>query len=355
MDSPVRQYQKQKDYRRHKLFRKINRRRKAERQQAIDAPMKELRRRLKRYGGGKDEAQITEGQHPDMSWHKWWLENRADILGHNIKDTEIHPIWALQELTGYNFPGFKKIGNDRIQQELNNANQFREYTSPNKIPSDKFQFFRTGFPSDYTDQQVYDSTLGNSAGNTFPYRKIIFYHPFTVNLSDTHERTHALNPTAQEKKVRNIMQEQYEDRKWFDKYYEDPSEIYARLMHFRQKARLNPKQQVTTEDLNKWRNDFDLNYGTYAPANYLLDRYDDETLLRLFNEVASNSVMQDKDLFVANKGKDSSIHIKPENRGKFTALKKRTGKSASWFKAHGTPAQKKMATFALNARKWKHK
>lgn len=51
----------------------------------------------------------------------------------------------------------------------------------------------------------------------------------------------------------------------------------------------------------------------------------------------------------------SGIHIKPENRGKFTALKKRTGKSASWFKEHGTPAQKKMATFAINARKWKHK
>ena len=48
------------------------------------------------------------------------------------------------------------------------------------------------------------------------------------------------------------------------------------------------------------------------------------------------------------------IRIKPENRGKFTALKKRTGHSASWFKAHGTPAQKKMAVFALNARKWKH-
>ena len=48
------------------------------------------------------------------------------------------------------------------------------------------------------------------------------------------------------------------------------------------------------------------------------------------------------------------IRIKPENRGKFTALKKRTGHSASWFKAHGTPAQKKMAVFELNARKWKH-
>lgn len=48
------------------------------------------------------------------------------------------------------------------------------------------------------------------------------------------------------------------------------------------------------------------------------------------------------------------IFIKPENRGKFTALKERTGKSATWFKEHGTPAQKKMATFALNSKHWSH-
>lgn len=60
---------------------------------------------------------------------------------------------------------------------------------------------------------------------------------------------------------------------------------------------------------------------------------------------------------IANYNEFSSgggIHIKPENRGKFTALKERTGHSASWFKEHGTPAQKKMAVFALNARKWNH-
>lgn len=49
-----------------------------------------------------------------------------------------------------------------------------------------------------------------------------------------------------------------------------------------------------------------------------------------------------------------SIHIKPENKGKFTALKERTGHSTSWFIKNGTPAQKKMAVFANNARKWKH-
>ena len=48
------------------------------------------------------------------------------------------------------------------------------------------------------------------------------------------------------------------------------------------------------------------------------------------------------------------IHIKKKNRGKFTALKKRTGHSTAWFKAHGTPAQKKMAVFAQNAAKWRH-
>lgn len=48
------------------------------------------------------------------------------------------------------------------------------------------------------------------------------------------------------------------------------------------------------------------------------------------------------------------IYIKPSHRGRFTSLLKRTGKPASWFKAHGTPAQRKMATFALNARKWKY-
>lgn len=62
----------------------------------------------------------------------------------------------------------------------------------------------------------------------------------------------------------------------------------------------------------------------------------------------------DIDKLYAEFSTGGKIHIKKKNRGKFTALKERTGKSASWFKAHGTPAQRKMATFELNARHWKH-
>ena len=68
-------------------------------------------------------------------------------------------------------------------------------------------------------------------------------------------------------------------------------------------------------------------------------------------EYAWNDMLSAYDNLLSSGG---SIHIKPENRGKFTALKERTGHSATWFKENGTPAQKKMATFALNARHWKH-
>jgi hypothetical protein len=59
--------------------------------------------------------------------------------------------------------------------------------------------------------------------------------------------------------------------------------------------------------------------------------------------------------------KNSGIHIKPENKGKFTASAKKAGKSVQ---AHAksvlanpkaTPLQKKRANFARNAAGWHHK
>ncbi len=50
----------------------------------------------------------------------------------------------------------------------------------------------------------------------------------------------------------------------------------------------------------------------------------------------------------------SGIYIKPENRGKFNALKKRTGKSTEELKHSPNPLTRKRATFAANAAKWHH-
>jgi hypothetical protein len=48
------------------------------------------------------------------------------------------------------------------------------------------------------------------------------------------------------------------------------------------------------------------------------------------------------------------IHIKPENKGKFNATKKKTGKSTEELKHSKNPLTRKRATFAANAKKWKH-
>jgi hypothetical protein len=48
------------------------------------------------------------------------------------------------------------------------------------------------------------------------------------------------------------------------------------------------------------------------------------------------------------------IHIKPENRGKFNATKKKTGKTTEELTHSKNPVTKKRAIFAQNAKKWKH-
>ena len=50
----------------------------------------------------------------------------------------------------------------------------------------------------------------------------------------------------------------------------------------------------------------------------------------------------------------SGIHIKKENRGKFTETKKRTGKTTEELTHSKNPLTRKRAIFAQNAKKWKH-
>lgn len=56
----------------------------------------------------------------------------------------------------------------------------------------------------------------------------------------------------------------------------------------------------------------------------------------------------------------SGIHIKPENRGKFTASAKRAGMGVQEYAnkvlsdPNATPLQKRRANFARNAKKFKH-
>lgn len=55
-----------------------------------------------------------------------------------------------------------------------------------------------------------------------------------------------------------------------------------------------------------------------------------------------------------NQMKSGGIHINPANKGKFTATKKRTGKSTEELTHSKNPLTRRRAIFAQNARKWHH-
>ena len=77
------------------------------------------------------------------------------------------------------------------------------------------------------------------------------------------------------------------------------------------------------------------------------------TIVDIYNENPEDfSITQDYINFLKRGGK---IYIKPENRGKFTATMKRTGKTAEELSHSKNPITRKRAIFAINSRKWNKK
>ena len=68
-----------------------------------------------------------------------------------------------------------------------------------------------------------------------------------------------------------------------DSYFDSISEIYARLMQLRYDNNLDPSHTYTKEEINAMRNDPD--FKDY----HIFDRYTDESILMLLNEVAQNT------------------------------------------------------------------
>jgi hypothetical protein len=74
-------------------------------------------------------------------------------------------------------------------------------------------------------------------------------------------------------------------------------------------------------------------------------------MIRSFRQFPAMYEMNDE--YANNYKSGGTIHIKPENKGKFTATKKRTGKSTEELTHSKNPLTRKRAIFAQNAKKWK--
>lgn len=439
MDSPIRQQQKRNDYQRHKLFRKMARRRKAKKEQEQKMAEKELKRKLRipRYEDGKAKYNIKTN---DDSIHNFYFDENGNTVldngtvGSQLLDNVIvrpgvdvrqaierkmdrlakqsETIGFTDPISGeYNMPqggplesvypefdliALWQMGGPLLRQRVERLLQNRTPSLGKPIINESFSQVRpreinvgaetTATPK-YTDllkrEELgkYITEGGESTvyeNDFFPGEVIKEKEGLFAPAKDFEELQIRINNDLLQNKLPNVVPLHYRG------YVHDPSietlvngdKTFKRITE-----RLNPvysQKKITpaTEMADPWhvifkkRNDwpevsdyyiqelnrlgytwdsnglwnvkgFPYKVGDLGPRNV---GYDDFGNMLIFDPLIHYKY-----------GKASGIHIKPENRGKFTALKKRTGKSASWFKAHGTPAQKKMATFALNARKWHHK
>jgi hypothetical protein len=122
------------------------------------------------------------------------------------------------------------------------------------------------------------------------------YYPMihTIGYTETrpltfiHERTHSLKADAQKNAIKQL------NLKSKDSYYDDPSEIYSRLMEFRYANKLDPNKTYTIEDIKKFKENPDIRDFE------LLDRYSEEDVLKLLNEIAYNNT--NKSINMGKKG-----------------------------------------------------
>lgn len=151
----------------------------------------------------------------------------------------------------------------------------------------------------------------NPYNNTSPY---ILYN--TEELSPAvivHERTHAVPSEGPRKVIDNILTPSFKGTPYLDgverdDYYDNSWEVYSRLMEFRHNNNLDPNKEVTLEDIKKMRKNKDIkDYG-------ILNRYNDETLYRLFNNVAQSNIGKDVSHMARYGG-----HLKAEGGNKQTA------------------------------------
>lgn len=97
---------------------------------------------------------------------------------------------------------------------------------------------------------------------------------------------------------------------------------------------------------------------TNSVINYVND-FNDRSLMNRRDNLANAQVNDILSNYAAFGGpllysRGGSIHIKPENKGKFTETKRRTGKTTEELTHSSNPLTRKRAIFAQNAKKWHH-
>lgn len=201
--------------------------------------------------------------------------NRTPILRHVKAPTNYKYTGEYIEVPGSN--GIKVSNpfyNDLFLPEA--KARLQEFTSDDNLTKLSAKFAE--LPSNVSGQYspTYGDTVYVKKNSSMPIQDIV-----------THEGSHRISNTFDKDGAMYLMPDtpNLTTYKSTHLYYDNPDEILARLNNIRHVAGINPDKIMTKEDINNIRNAYYNGKLNTSNINIfeLLDRYDTESLLKLFN------------------------------------------------------------------------
>lgn len=221
-------------------------------------------------GGEVDNIQST----PAQDFIASWLSNRQEQFKENFRNSGSTMVpYSVLPKSWSNKAAFKEY-----QNQLKNLRTVKQYdvlgnTKFPHVPESEFEAIKR---------------LSNHTGGAYnpSSHSISYISPYAG--TDVHELTHSLNADPQINTIRYGFEgDKLQEGKQYNSYKDSADEIYARLMQFRYLNKLDPKKKYTVEDIKKWREKYD--------DTDIINRYSDEYLLHLLNNVASTKSSLEKD------------------------------------------------------------
>lgn len=221
-------------------------------------------------GGEVDNIQST----PAQDFIASWLSNRQEQFKENFRNSGSTMVpYSVLPKSWSNKAAFKEY-----QNQLKNLRTVKQYdvlgnTKFPHVPESEFEAIKR---------------LSNHTGGAYnpSSHSISYISPYAG--TDVHELTHSLNADPQINTIRYGFEgDKLQEGKQYNSYKDSADEIYSRLMQFRYLNKLDPKEKYTVEDIKKWREKYD--------DTDIINRYSDEYLLHLLNNVASTKSSLEKD------------------------------------------------------------
>lgn len=212
-------------------------------------------------------------------WLNDWLKSRSKQMAENIDFYSNQNVYGSSmdrmHVSPFFFQDKEENAAKIIQEQLQHANNtpiydYREpWVSANKnIPNRKeFLKMNSGVQGAYHKKYGQPNTISISPIAT---DRSVILHELSHSTQDKYN--------IQSSKIDDILKRHQKENHNYDKYYDNPDEVYSRMNQFRYDNNIRPEDIITKEQIEQWKDS--------SIDNEFINRYSTNTLLDLLNSVA---------------------------------------------------------------------